>query len=94
MRAVIARFGAAPKGSGHPPLTEWTREVAMLAKILDQLKAQHALMVVVNSKPGTATPNVTPELRPETVIVRLEWEARLGRHHALAARLVRNGDDA
>lgn len=88
MRKVIEVHGELPKGSKHPALTSWTSEVSMLAKIKDQLAATHALLVKVNAKPGAASPNIEPEPRPMTIVVKLEWEQRLSKHKRLAARLL------
>jgi phosphomannomutase len=93
IRAVIAANGGEmPQSSSNPSIAVWTPVVAALATIADLLKANNALLVAINSKPGAARPKVEPEPRPTTAWTSISMEIRLGKHRSLATRLL--GDRA
>lgn len=93
IRNLVAKYGDFPNSkSAGPPLTEWTREVSMLATIADLLKSLNSTLIAVNLEKGKKPPAVEPEERPTTVITRIRLELRLDKHRSLARRLL--GDRA
>lgn len=93
IRAVLkANGGELPKSSGSPSLTVWTQEAATLASLVDAVRANTAVLVKINSKPGSSAPEVKPEPRPVTGWASISLEVRLGKHRSLASRLL--GDRA
>lgn len=94
IRSVIAANGGQMPESKRqgPALTVWSQEASTLATIADLLKANNSLLVKINSKPGAAAPKVEPEPRPHTAWIGISMEVRLGKHRALASRLL--GDRA
>lgn len=94
IRAVLAAHGGElPQSSkSGPSLTVWSQEASTLATIADLLKANNALLVKINSKPGAAGSKIEPEPRPTSAWLTVAMEVRLGRHRKLASRLL--GDRA
>lgn len=93
IRAVLkANSGELPKSSASPSLTVWTQEAATLASLVDAVRANTAVLVKINSKPGASIPEVKPEPRPVTGWASVSIEVRLGKHRSLASRLL--GDRA
>ena len=82
--------GKLPESDGRPPLYEWTPEVAKLAEAVDELRGIAAILISVNSKPGSKAPDPKPVLRPLTAAAKLMSNMRLDRHRKLTARLLGN----
>lgn len=65
-----------------PPLHEWTAEVSMLAKVVDQLQA---VRIAIIANGGAKPPTFIPERRPITEVERVAVRRELRRHDDLVA---------
>jgi hypothetical protein len=91
MRASLeANGGQMPKGSA-PPLHSWTQEASLLAMLVEEMRAMKTILIKVNSKQGSAAPEVQPVQRPRSAWQKIEAEARLAKHAHLVSRLLPGG---
>jgi hypothetical protein len=85
---VTANGGKVPKSNPAPPLHAWSPEAALLATVIEELRAQRSVLIKINSKKGASIPQVEPVPRPESAWPKIEAELRLSKHASLVARLV------
>lgn len=67
-----------------PPLSQWTPEVAHLARISDQIQALRIAVIAGN---GGKPPGFIPERRPSTGVDRLALRRELAKHDDLVAEV-------
>lgn len=74
-------------GTGKPPLSTWSAEVSMMAKVLDAVRHLQYLTVAVNGSKNAQPPK--PEPRPGTALEAADRKRRQADHEKLTARLIR-----
>ena len=74
-------------GDGKPPLSTWSAEVAMQAKVLDATRQLAYVLQVVNGNKQAKPPQ--PEPRPGTALEAADRKRRQADHEKLTARLIR-----
>lgn len=82
-----ARADGKDAGDGKPPLSTWSAEVAMQAKILDATRQLAYILQAVNGNSQAKPPK--PEPRPGTALESAERKRRQADHEKLTARLIR-----
>lgn len=83
-RQILAR-GQAPTPSAHPPLTEWTPEVAAMVALTDALLSFRWVFMRFN---GAKVPAPQPQARPQTALQRVKARQREDRNRMLSQRLL------
>lgn len=81
---VLAR--GKPKAAA-PSLVDWTPEVDMLARVVDELRAVVSILIKANSKKGKG-PDPKPVRRPRTAMDRAQKRQAEERYRGLVARLL------
>lgn len=90
MRALVDKHGGRmPQTSNAPKSWDWTEEADLLADVVGELRGLKAILIKINSKPGTPVQDPPVILRPVTALQKVLADARLARHRKLADRLVR-----
>lgn len=75
-------------GAGHPSMAEWSQEAALLAKLIDAVRANTASRAVIASGGKGPKPSVEPELRPYSVASSVEYKIRKREHQSMVDLLL------
>lgn len=88
-----AREGQPEPEDTGPPMSEWTAEVDMLAKVYDRL-GELIMVTVAASGPKTKPKPPKPTSRPRTAFAKVRADRREKKHEHVKSRVQQARDEA